>query len=334
VKRLVFACAASLAASAAAFAHHSPAGFDMTAEVVVEGTVEALEWKNPHLYLTIETVGADGATVVQEIEGGSLSIVRTFGLARELLTPGTPVAVRGNPSRRAGGMVRGLDVAIAGGVYALNPEGRDTAPPAVTPATGLAGRWAASSTDFTALVAGSRAWPLTEAARAGGADAYAIVISPGACQPWPLPMLTALPYLRVVEIGEAAVVIRYDASGVDAVRTVRLDLAEHPADVEPTLLGHSIGRWEGDALVIDTVGFAPHHSGLAPGAPSGPRKHMVERLSLTEDGLHLRHELTLEDPDHLAEPVSIDALWDHRPDLEPSSPACDPENALRFLEDE
>jgi hypothetical protein len=60
---------------------------------------------------------------------------------------------------------------------------------------------------------------------------------------------------------------------------------------------------------------------------------MIERLSLTEDGLHLRHEFTLEDPDHLAEPASFTALWDHRPDLEPTGAVCDPENALRYLED-
>jgi hypothetical protein len=332
MKRLALAWVASFCCGPA-FAHHSPAAFDMTAEVVVEGTVAALEWKNPHLYMTIETVGADGATVLQEVEAGSLSIVRTFGLTRELLPLGSRVAVRGNPSRRIGGMVRGLDVAVSGAVYALNPEGRPTAPPVATPATGLAGTWAASSTDFNAFVAASRSWPLTEAARAGAADAYVTVVAPGACEAWPPPMLSALPYLRTIEIGEAAVVIRFDAAGVDVVHTVALDLAEHPADLEPTLLGHSIGWWDGDALVVDTVGFAPHHSGLAPGSRSGAGKHTVERFSLTEDGLHLRHELTLEDPEHLSEPVSFVALWDHRPDLEVSGAACDPENALRFLEE-
>ena len=334
LRGLFVAFAAGLLASGPAFAHHSPAAFDMTAEVIVEGKVAGLEWKNPHLYLTIETVGADGEMALQEIEGGSLSIVRTFGLTRELLPPGARVAVRGNPSRRSGGPVRGLDVAMSGGaIYALNPEGRDTAPPAFTPAASLAGAWVASSTDFNAFLAGARSWPLTETARAGAADAYATVISPGACEAWPPPMLTALPYLRAIEIGEAAVVIRFDAAGVDVVRTIRLDLAAHPAVLEPSLIGHSIGRWEGDSLVVDTVGFAPHHSGLAPGSPSGARKHMVERLSLTEDRLHLMHEFTLEDPDHLAEPVSFTALWDHRPDLDPSGEACDPENARRFLEE-
>ena len=74
-----------------------------------------------------------------------------------------------------------------------------------------------------------------------------------------------------------------------------LDLAEHPADAELTLLVHSIGWWEGETLVIDTVGFTAHRQGLGWGVPSSSRKHMVERLSLTADRRQLLYEFTLED---------------------------------------
>jgi hypothetical protein len=125
------------------------------------------------------------------------------------------------------------------------------------------------------------------------------------------------------------VLIKIDSDGTDVTRTVHLDLAEHPANVEPSLFGHSIGRWEGNTLVIDTVAFTPHHIGIGFGVPSGVGKHLTERLTLTADRLQLRYELTVEDPEYLSSPANYTALWDHRPDLAFGSP-CDPQNSERF----
>ena len=40
-------------------------------------------------------------------------------------------------------------------------------------------------------------------------------------------------------------------------RTIHMNMTEHPKTIEPSLTGHSIGRWDGDVLAVDTVGFAP-----------------------------------------------------------------------------
>ena len=96
--------------------------------------------------------------------------------------------------------------------------------------------------------------------------------------------------------------------------------AAHPANIQPSLLGHSIGRWEGATLVIDTIGFEPDSSGLALNVPAGARKHMVERLTLTEDRTRLRYEVTVEDPDFLTGPATLTQERDHRPDLDPDAP--------------
>jgi hypothetical protein len=68
------------------------------------------------------------------------------------------------------------------------------------------------------------------------------------------------------------------------------------------------------------------------GGPAGSGKHVVERLTLTEDRLHIRYELTVEDPEYLTAPGTYTVLWAHRPDLEPSEP-CDAEVALRYLDE-
>ena len=68
--------------------------------------------------------------------------------------------------------------------------------------------------------------------------------------------------------------------------------------------------------MIDTIGFPADWSGLALNVPAGPRKHMVERLTLTEGGTRLRYEVSVEDPDFLTGPATLTQQWDHRPDLE------------------
>src|SRR5690606_26002783 len=115
-----------------------------------------------------------------------------------------------------------------------------------------------------------------------------------------------------------------------------LDQSGHPANAAPSLLGHSIGRWEGETLVVDSASFAPNPRGVAAtGVPSGPGKRMIERFTLAADGLSLRRETTLEDPDYLTAPVAWVMVWDHRPELDFSSASetCDPEVANRFLKD-
>jgi hypothetical protein len=56
-------------------------------------------------------------------------------------------------------------------------------------------------------------------------------------------------------------------------------------------------------------------------------------LTLAADGLQLRYELTVEDPEYLSTPTSYTAMWDHRPELAPSDAACDPEISERFREE-
>jgi hypothetical protein len=51
--------------------------------------------------------------------------------------------------------------------------------------------------------------------------------------------------------------------------------------------------------VIDTIGFEADSSGLGLNVPAGPRKHLVERLTLADDRTRLRYEVTVEDPDFL-----------------------------------
>jgi hypothetical protein len=99
------------------------------------------------------------------------------------------------------------------------------------------------------------------------------------------------PINRVIQRGDT-ISIMYGRLGVE--RTVHMTMREHPGGIEPSLTGHSIGRWEGDRLVVDTVAFAP---GFFNGQlPHSGALHVVEEFWFDEDRRQLIRTYTAEDP--------------------------------------
>lgn len=334
----MFAAGAVCALSpAAALAHHSRANYDMSREIVVEGTVAELAWKNPHISMTLEARSPGGEQSRLEIELSSVSEALALGLKREAIEPGARVVVRAHPGRSGpGAKAVGLDVRTSDGtVYPLNIDARLAVIPAAQPASGIAGHWAPTLESYPGLAVIARPMQVTEAGRAAATEARRTATATGGalpCEPFPPPFLSLFPDLRTIEVNDATVVMRFEgAIGVPMERLIHLDQDRHPAGVTPSLMGHSIGRWEGETLVVDTVGFTPHRFGVLT-FPSGPNKHLVEQFTLTKDRLQLEYALTLEDPDVLAAPFSYTAVWNHRPDLEFSGVACDPEVSRRAVQ--
>jgi hypothetical protein len=70
---------------------------------------------------------------------------------------------------------------------------------------------------------------------------------------------------------------------------------EHAKDVKPTWLGDSVGHYEGDALVVDVVGFNGKAWMDQAGHPQSPQQHLTERYTRT-DSLTLKYEVTIDDP--------------------------------------
>ena len=76
-----------------------------------------------------------------------------------------------------------------------------------------------------------------------------------------------------------------------------MNMKAHPANVKPTRAGHSIGRWDGDVLVVDTVGFLP---GILNGAiHHGEQLHVIERFTLDPKTWQLSRTWEAEDPIYL-----------------------------------
>lgn len=323
----IFAASALLAIPASA--HHSVSMFDTSQEILIEGKVARFDWVNPHMYLIIETKGPDGKPVRVEGEGLATTQARADGLNPDALRPGMRVIMRANPNRGGPGkQVRVLDVTTQNGeihpFYAASTRDRT-----LKPANSLAGRWAPSRQALGAAFGAMAGWPITPEGRA----AQKKLIADGLCYVEPIPFLAVLDEMRSIEIGKDEVVIHFDNSGDHVVRRVRMN-AQHPAKVQPSRHGDAVGRWEGETLVIDTIGFEPDPSGLGMNVPSSVRKHTVERLTLTEARTRLRYEITVEDPAYLTKPATLAQQWDHRPDLDfsPASEACDEAAAARYRE--
>lgn len=79
-------------------------------------------------------------------------------------------------------------------------------------------------------------------------------------------------------------------------RHIYLDGRPHPdlAHLQPSVNGHAIGRWEGDTLVVDTIGFVGG-AGTPGGGRVGPNTHLVERFRLRDGGKILSVTFTWED---------------------------------------
>ena len=96
--------------------------------------------------------------------------------------------------------------------------------------------------------------------------------------------------------------------------------AKHPDDPDPTWYGHSIGHWEGNTLVVDTVGFNDKSWFDDPGHPHSEELRVTERFQRRDFG-HLTVQVTFDDPKAYTKPWSATVPFDLLPDTELIEPA-------------
>ncbi len=325
--RLV-AVALLLTLAAPVWAHHSEAGFDKTTIAAFEGVVTGFDWRNPHVYVLVETTEADGQPVQWRVETSSTPILSRRGWNSDSLRPGDSVLVRGHPERGTG---RNYALLLAlqkddGTILTAAPLSSQSN----AKAAGLSGIWkpdAATVADFHERVS---SLPLTEKGTTARDSFYYYSDSPVAqCIAHPAPwVFNSELYVNEIDVGEDVVILHSEYFGVR--RTVYMDGRGHPEDAARTLQGHSIGRWEGDTLVVDTRLFADHRIGNGPGIPSGAQRHVIERLTLSEDGTRIIYDMFVEDPEYLVEPLSARVEWLYMPDLQRYGYDCDPEVSSMF----
>jgi hypothetical protein len=113
------------------------------------------------------------------------------------------------------------------------------------------------------------------------------------CYPPGVPRIMLIPFpVQIVQApGQVIMIFEYD----HFVRTIYLDRRDHPKNLNPTWMGDSIGHWEGDTLVIDTVGLNDKTWLDQVGHPHSDALHVVERLRRVDHDT-LTDDVTIDDP--------------------------------------
>ncbi|OJU58833.1 MAG: hypothetical protein BGO08_03905 [Altererythrobacter sp. 66-12] len=126
------------------------------------------------------------------------------------------------------------------------------------------------------------------------------------CRPGaPSAMVMPMNSLAVIE-GDRDITLSFEEPRMT--RRIRLN-AQHPADLAPSYMGDSVGHWEGDTLVIDTIGFNGQFQLDSFGLLTSPQLHTVERLTKSADGKKVTIQTTFEDPEYYSAPFTIERAW-------------------------
>jgi hypothetical protein len=107
-------------------------------------------------------------------------------------------------------------------------------------------------------------------------------------------------------------------------RQIYLDGRKHPTVDYPLWLGHSIGHWEKDTLVVDRSNF--NDKGLLGFHPHTEKLHMIERYQRTDYG-HMKVDIVIEDPDAFDKPWNVHMVWDLAPDEDVLEYVCAENNS-------
>ena len=345
MRRITILAAGALVAGPV-FGHHSDAAIDINSVVTIEGTVTEYSWRNPHVYFTVETEGEGGQPGEWTVQMAGTITIGRMGWTRDSLAAGDRVTVGLHPARdgRPYGLFDSIEkdggTALPTSFHGETGEIRFVAPEVTASATTLEGRWMADGAQIESYVDGYAGYTrthlkLTERGAAAQAayDEFSSENPELACLGRPTPAIIFYSDLFPIELefNEDAETIFIRGQFFDEERTVYMDGRDHPEDGERFHFGHSIGRWEGETLVVDTRNFTDNRSPYQNGIPSGAQKHVVERYRLSDDGTRIFVEFVLEDPEYILEPLTHSRELLYRPEADMSPFDCDMESTQRFV---
>ena len=124
------------------------------------------------------------------------------------------------------------------------------------------------------------------------------------CKPSGGPRLFHTPYgFELVDDQDAKIIYMIEVGGPHTYREFYMDGRQHPKDLDPSYFGHSIGHWEGETLVVDTVGFNERFWLTREGIPHTDKLHLTEKFTRTDSDT-LKYEATIDDPGAYTRPWS------------------------------
>lgn len=310
-----------LAVCSVAGAHHGPGQFDSSQPVEVTGFVTDIRYVNPHGYVYFDVTDVSGAVVPWRCELQAGSLLRRAGWTEDLFPIGGEITVMGDRGSREEHSCALRTAILADGSTLERYEQRrvldaptSAADRLVDGKLDLAGTWAASQrapqggADWSGMGMG-----MGPGMGMGGATAGLDLTAAGRQAIEGVEHQTDNPRFHcmatniffdwefdrhVNEILQTEDTITLKYGLMDIVRTIYLNMDEHPVGITPSRAGHSIGRWESGDLVVDTVGF---EEGFLIAGRNGVVKHSdamhaVERFSYDPQTQGLTRIYVAEDP--------------------------------------
>ena len=296
-----------------AFAHHSFAPhFDASKPADISGTVTEFEARNPHSYLHIAAVDENGQTREYVCESNGVTQLSRIGLTPAVLKAGIKIRVKGSLSRHSAYMCFFNSVEFADG-RVMTASGPAAAPgaPALAKRADIFGTWLLAPIR-TRSTSGPQ--PMGQFLTPAGEKAVA-AYDPFKddptfrCDPVAIRRVWGAPAtpLEIVRDGND-VVLHHE--WMDVRRVIHMNMKEHPKNGPRSSLGHSIGRMDGDTLVIDTANYSAgvlNQYVETPGQPTKGLLHSaaltsVERVHLDAGSQRLVVEIDLVDNDFFTKP--------------------------------
>jgi hypothetical protein len=329
---------AVLLGSAPLAAHHSFAPhFDSSKPVSIAGTITQYEARNPHSYVHIDAVDENGRTREYVCESHGVTQLSRNGITPQVLKVGTRIRITGSQSRHSPYMCFFDSVELADG-RTLSVNGPRGATPgaaaaSLPPRKDIFGAWLLAPAPNRST---SGPQPMIELLTPAGAKAVA-AYDPFKddptfrCDPVAIRRVWGAPGtpLRIAREG-GDVILQHE--WMDVRRVVHMNMTSHPAGGQRTSLGHSIGRFDGDTLVIETANYAVgvlNQYVEQPGQPTRGLLHSaslttVERVHLDAARQRLVVEFDMQDPAFFTRPFPRSSL-----EYAPSALTIEPFNCSR-----
>jgi hypothetical protein len=326
-------CALLAGLAAPALAHHGFGLFQMDQEGTWSGTLTKMNLVNPHSYMEFDMAGANGETVHMRCEMRAATLLRRAGWDTDMFTVGAHVEIFGRPHRDDPTACY-IETFTLDDSVEVSRNDQFTTTAAVDYSNrplrladgqlNLSGDWAVEQLVLTIGPAGGSGSMVPKSFIEEFASGEMTMQQIQATQP-------PRPTIAYTEEGQAAAAAFRRGSPEDNpwfackptsfirdwtadwpinrfVRRIHVGMAEHPANLEPSYAGHSIGRWEGDTLVVDTIGFAA--GVLTPPTRNSEQLHIVERFTLDPATMALKREYSATDPVYLTAPyASYDVMY-------------------------
>lgn len=292
--------------SSAANAHHSQSYFSKEFSQV-KGTISQLDWRNPHIRFNLQTESSTGEQEVLRIETNSIYYFERAGVTKDRIKVGDEVTVGGYASIKAGGEFLGAELLLPDGENLLlirdgvttlfNDKVQNT----VEENKGIYRVWSIPQDNNREMHT-----PLTAAAEAKIKEFDLLDNFTTRCEPGGMPRLMWYPHPYEFENSGDQIILRTEM--YNAVRTIHMDRSTPPNGELHSRLGYSVGRWEGETLVVNTSLLNWDYYDTR-GIPQSDAAEVVERYTLSENQSRLEYFITTIDPETFTEPATIKGHW-------------------------